>query len=150
MRTAPTLLTSTSSWPCSSIASLTNCAAPSGADRSTATGVTPLRPSRLPAVSEPATTRAPSAARALVTARPIPLPAPVTTATFPSRFRSMVSASLLRLGEALHKRKCRRGDFLPAAIDRERVPAAGNLGDLGDALVALMQLEGGVGYRPGN
>src|ERR1700761_2778324 len=150
MRTAPTLLTSTSSRPCSSIASRTNCADPSRTDRSTATGVTPLRLFRLSVFSEPATTRAPSAARALVTARPIPLPAPVTTATFPSKFRSMVSSSLLRLDEALDKRKRRRGDFLPAAVDRERVPAAGNLSDLGDALVALVPLEGGVGYRPGN
>src|ERR1700730_7140057 len=145
MRTAPTLLTSTSSRPCSSTARLTNCAAPSGADRSTATGVTPLSPSRLPVVSDPATTRAPSAASALVTARPIPLPAPVTTATLPSRFRSMVSSSLLRLCGAVHEGERRRGDFLPAAVDRERVPAAGNLDDLGDALVALLQLEGGVG-----
>src|ERR1700761_1173436 len=145
MRTAPTLLTSTSSRPCSSIASRTNCADPSRTDRSTATGVTPLRPSRLPVVREPATTRAPSAASAVVTARPIPLPAPVTTATLPSRFRSMVSSSLLRLGEALHERERRRGDFLPAAVDRERVPATGNLDDLGDAIIALLQLEGGVG-----
>src|ERR1700733_1605236 len=145
MRTAPTLLTSTSSRPCSSTASLTNCAAPSGADRSTATGVTPLRPSRLPVVRGPARTRAPSAACALVTARSTPAPAWVTAPTLPSRFRSMVSSSLLRLGEALHERERRRGDFVPAAVDRERVPAAGNLDDLGDALVALLQLEGGVG-----
>src|SRR5271165_2796922 len=89
IRTAPTLLTSTSSRPCSSIARPISCAGPSAADRSTAIGVTPLRPARLPVVSEPATTCAPSPARAFVTASPIPLPAPVTTATLPARLRSI-------------------------------------------------------------
>src|ERR1700730_13948982 len=41
MRTAPTLLTSTSSRPCSSTASPTHCAAPSGAASSPAPGATP-------------------------------------------------------------------------------------------------------------
>jgi hypothetical protein len=53
------------------------------------TGVTPGRPSRLPVDREPATTCAPSAASAIVTARPMPLPAPVTTATLPPRSRSI-------------------------------------------------------------
>jgi hypothetical protein len=60
---------------CSSVARLISCAGPSEAARSIATGLTPLRPSRFSVV------RAPSSARALVTASPMPLPAPVTTAT---------------------------------------------------------------------
>ena len=78
MRTAPTLLTSTSIRPCSPVVRLISCAGPSGVARSTATGLTPLRRSRFSVAREPATTSAPSSARVLVTASPMPLPAPVT------------------------------------------------------------------------
>ena len=88
-RTAPTLLTSTSTRPCSSSARSMSRAGPSVAMRSTATAVTPSRPSSVSVVREPATTCAPSCTRAWVIARPIPLPAPVTTATLPFSSRSM-------------------------------------------------------------
>src|SRR5207245_7238901 len=40
------------------------------------------------------------------------------------------------LDETLHEGERRVGDFSPAAVDRERVPAVGHLDDLGHALVA--------------
>ncbi len=46
----------------------------------------------------PMTTRAPSSASARATARPIPLLAPVTTATFPVRCRSMLLPFALPFG----------------------------------------------------
>src|SRR5271165_1679544 len=160
IRTAPTLLTSTSMRPCCSVACRISWAGPSGAVRSTATGVTPLSPSRVSVVSEPATTCAPSPARARVVAIPMPLPAPVTTATLPARFRSMSAPSVgpasrtcrsclgwLRAGEALGEREGRVSDLAPAAVDGERVPAAGHLDHLGHAGVALLVLVGGAGDR---
>src|SRR5215469_13959926 len=160
MRTAPTLLTSTSMRPCSSAACRTSCAGPSGAVRSTATGVTPLSPSRVSVVSEPATTCAPSPARARVVAIPMPLPAPVTTATLPARFNSMDAPSgkpvsrtrrsclgWLRAGETLDERERRVGDLAPAVVDGERMPAPGHLGHLGYSGIALLVLVGGAGDR---
>ena len=87
--TPPTLLTSTSSRPCCSTAWSTSRAGPSGSIRSTAKGSTPSRPSRGATVRAPATTSAPSAASSRATARPMPLLAPVTTATLPASSRSM-------------------------------------------------------------
>src|SRR3954471_24623146 len=98
-RTAPTLFTSTSTRPCSCRARPTSCAGPSGAARSTGTAVTRSSPSRVSVPRAPATTRAPSPARVRVIASPMPLLAPVTTATLPSSPRSMVrSADLCRSG----------------------------------------------------
>jgi hypothetical protein len=88
-RTAPMLLTSTSTRPCSAMARSTSCRGPSAVARSTATALTPGRWVRLSMVRAPATTWAPSAARARVTASPMPLLAAVTTAIFPFRSRSM-------------------------------------------------------------
>ena len=51
---------------------------------------------------EPAKTKAPSAASSRVTASPIPLPAPVTTATLPSRPRS------IRRSAGRSRARCRR------------------------------------------
>src|ERR1700722_5983788 len=147
IRTAPTLLTSTSTRPCSSVARPISCAGPSGADRSIATGVTPLRPSRFSVVREPATTWAPSSARVLVTARPMPLPAPVTTATLPARLRSIGSG---RLGRAEAPDEGERGlrHVLPAVVDGQRVSAALDLGYLGHVRIVLLLLERGVGDGP--
>jgi hypothetical protein len=95
-RTAPTLLTRMSSPPKTEIAASTSRKGPSGVVRSTKTGSTGK-----PAASRDrsshrsraaATTLTPSSARAWVTARPIPLLAKVTTAVFPVRYRSMISA----------------------------------------------------------
>ena len=45
------------------------------------------------------------------------------------------------LDEALDERERGVGDFAPAAVDRQRVAAARDLDDLGDARVALLLLE---------
>ena len=74
--TAPTLLTSTSTRPNSSTARATRLAGPSGAARSTATGVTRSRPSSVSIVREPATTEAPSAASSLRHRHPDPFAGP--------------------------------------------------------------------------
>src|SRR6478735_5391749 len=42
------------------------------------------------------------------------------------------------------------GDLAPAAVDHERVAAAGHLDELGHALVALLALVGRVGDRAGH
>src|ERR1700677_739049 len=42
------------------------------------------------------------------------------------------------------------GYFLPSAVDGERVPAVGDLGDFGDAGVFALLLVGCAGDRPGN
>ena len=65
-----------------------SAAGAAGSDRSNAMAVTPARWARLSAVRAPATTRAPSWTSALVTARPMPLLAPVTTAILPASIRS--------------------------------------------------------------
>src|SRR5438270_7401787 len=88
--TPPTLFTSTSRRPWPSTALPTSCAGPSGWTRSPATGVTRSIPSSSSTVRAPAKTCAPSAASMRVTARPIPLLAPVTTAIFPFSSRSNV------------------------------------------------------------
>src|ERR1700722_17026843 len=158
MRTAPTLLTSTSSRPCSPIACLISRAGPSGAARSTATGLTPLRPSGVSVVREPATTSAPSSASVLVTASPMPLPAPVTTATLPARLRSMgflparVRSGRGGLGrsEAPDERERRLRHLAPAVVDGQRVSPALDLGYLGHVRVPLLLLVGGVRNRPGH
>src|SRR6516165_2715408 len=160
MRTAPTLLTSTSMRPCCSAVCRIRCAGPSGAVRLTATGVTPLSPSRVSVVSEPATTCAPSPARARAVAIPMPLPAPVTTATFrpgPApwmllRYRPVSRTCRSGLGrlracKALDERERRVGDLAPAVVDGERMPAPGHLGHLGYSGIALLVLVGGAGDR---
>ena len=52
--------------------------------------------------------------------------------------------------KAIEEGERRLGDFLPAAVDRERVAAARHLDDLGHALVALLLLERRVRDRPGD
>src|SRR5215468_9551300 len=86
--TAPTLLTRMSSRPWSSSARRIRRAGPSGATRSSPTAVTRSIPASASIVRAPATTRAPSRASAFVMARPIPLLAPVTTATLSSSWSS--------------------------------------------------------------
>jgi hypothetical protein len=53
----------------------------------------------------------------------------------------------MSVGEALHEREGCIGDLAPAAVDRERVPAIGNLDDLCHSLAALLLFVGGVGDR---
>src|SRR4051812_69964 len=88
-RTAPTLLTRTSTRPCSSMARRIRLAGPSAPARSTATGSTRSIPSIASVVRAAARTCAPSAASAFATARPMPLLAPVTTATLSLSPRSI-------------------------------------------------------------
>jgi hypothetical protein len=52
------------------------------------------------------------------------------------------------LHEALDERQRCLGDLTPPAVDRQRVAAIGNFGDLGDAVVAVLALEGRVGDGP--
>src|SRR3954447_24838315 len=52
------------------------------------------------------------------------------------------------LHEAAHEGEGGVGHFAPTAVDRERVPPVGHLGDLGEALVALLLLVGRVGQGP--
>src|SRR3984885_6226080 len=156
IRTAPTLLTSTSTRPCSSVARPISCAGPSGADRSIATGLTLLRPSRFSVVREPATTCAPSSARVLVTASPMPLPAPVTTATLPARLRAMgflparsgSGRDGLGRAEAPDERERGLRHLAPAVVDGQRVSPALDLGYLGHVRVPLLLLVGRVRDRP--
>src|SRR5262245_6750590 len=113
--TAPTLFTRMSSPPNSS-ACATSARGPSGAERSIDTARTDSpdasAPSSPPTSRAPATTRPPSAASALVIARPMPLLAPVTMATLPRRFSSMVT------------RIYRSGPLTNAAQRSGRVPLA--------------------------
>src|SRR5437762_150157 len=60
----------------------------------------------------------------------------------------MTSYMSWRLGEALDEGERRLGDLPPAAVDHERVPAVGYLGDLGQGLVPLLLLVRGVRDRP--
>src|SRR5437762_2289749 len=53
-----------------------------------------------------------------------------------------------RLHEAAHEGEGGVGHFAPAAVDRERVAPIGHLGDLREALVALLLLVGRVGDGP--
>src|SRR5215204_3955799 len=92
-RTPPTLLTSTSTRPCRSRACPTSRSDPPGSTRSTSNALTRSMSSNESIVSAPATTSAPSAASIRVIARPIPLLAPVTTATLPVSSRSMTRCS---------------------------------------------------------
>ena len=96
--TAPMLLTSTSTRPYSSMARCTSRPGPSGSERSTSTAVTLSSPSRLEVLRDPATTFAPSSASAWVAAMPMPLLAPVTTATLSFNMRSMGLSSGARAG----------------------------------------------------
>src|SRR5215212_11799464 len=91
-RTPPTLLTRTSTRPCPSTAARTSFSGPSGAPRSACTAVTPSMACRLSTVLAPATTRAPSSASVFATARPMPLLAPVTTATLSDSSRSIATS----------------------------------------------------------
>src|SRR5438034_11468945 len=52
------------------------------------------------------------------------------------------------LDETSDERERRVGDLAPAAVDRERVPAVGNLVNLGHAGIVLLLLERGVRDRP--
>src|SRR5215211_5464705 len=54
------------------------------------------------------------------------------------------------LDEALDEGQGGVGDFTPAAVDDQRVPAVLHLDDLGHALVVLLLLVGGVDDRPGD
>src|SRR3954451_18654221 len=92
-RTPPTLLTSTSTLPCRSSAAPTRRSGPPGSTRSASTAETRSRPASVSTVRAPAMTSAPSAARLRTTANPIPLLAPVTTATLSSSSRSTTSSS---------------------------------------------------------
>src|SRR6185312_11772149 len=93
---APTLLTRTSTRPS---AAATRVAGPLGAARSTSTACTCPVFARSSSSAEdffaPAITRAPLAARARVTASPIPLLPPVTTAVCPVSRTSMPSPASL-------------------------------------------------------
>ena len=53
-------------------------------------------------------------------------------------------------GEALHEPQRGVGNLPPAGVNRQRVPAARHLDDLGHALIALLLLVGRVGDRPGD
>src|SRR5437773_10103325 len=59
----------------------------------------------------------------------------------------MTSYMSWRLGEALDEGERRLGDLPPAAVDHERVPAVGYLGDRGQGLVPLLLLVRGVRDR---
>ncbi len=87
----PTLLTRMSRPPKVSTARPTRRAGPSGVARSTSMvcGVTSRRAAL--SLRVPPITCAPSAVSARVTARPMPRPAPVTTARLPCSFRSMTA-----------------------------------------------------------
>src|ERR1700730_9546759 len=67
----------------------------------------------------------------------------------PRRASGTRGSNLGRLGldEALHERQRGVGDAGPATVNGESVPAARDLGDLGDVLVALLALVRGVGDR---
>src|SRR3954447_19758880 len=159
IRTAPTLLTSTSTRPCRSTASATSRPGPSGWARSTSTATTPSRPWRGSTVrGAPATGGAPaggaaaaggarSAASSRATASPMPLLAPVTTATLPSSSRSMAldrragAGRGRRIEHAVEPAVDRLGDLLPALADHEQVRSALELevvGLRGRALVLLV------------
>src|SRR5256886_16451914 len=60
----------------------------------------------------------------------------------------MTSYMSWRLSEALDEGERRLGHLPPAAVDHERVPAVGYLGDLGHGLVPLLLLVRGVRDRP--
>src|SRR4051812_39262381 len=97
----PTLLTRTSTAPWSSTAWATRRAGPSGAPRSTASASTPSIAGIASMLRAPTTTFAPSAASVRATANPMPLLAPVTTATLSCSSRSM--RPTLRRGQSAHE-----------------------------------------------
>jgi len=51
------------------------------------------------------------------------------------------------LGEPLDEVECRLSDLTPTLVDGQRVPPVRDLGDLGDAPIALLPLVGGVRDR---
>src|SRR3954453_10137243 len=59
-----------------------------------------------------------------------------------------IGAAKAQLDESLHEVECRLCLLAPAAVDRERVPAVRDPGDLGDGLVVLLALVSGLGDRP--
>src|SRR5438046_10152015 len=61
---------------------------------------------------------------------------------------TITSCMSWRLSEALDEGERRLGDLPPAAVDGERVPAVGHLGDLGHGLVPLLLFVRGVRDRP--
>src|SRR3954462_3484071 len=131
--TPPTLLTSTSMRPWSSIACATRRPGPSGATRSTAYAVTRSRFASVWLLRGPATPRAPSAASWRATARPMPLLSPVTTATFASSSRAMQRPYFGRAGSsAVHARAARGRRVFPAVDLR----SAGGLEDASSRCVA--------------
>ena len=88
----------------------TSSPGPSAAARSTGTAVTPSMPWRLSVLRAPAMTCAPSSTSARVTARPMPLLAPVTTATLSVSARSI--AFSLEPGESFEAAQDRAGPQL--------------------------------------
>ena len=72
----------------------------------------------------------------------------VLSATGPPPRRRFRNHAKVQLDESLHEVECRLCHLAPAAVDRERVAAVRDPGDLGDGLVVLLALVGGVGDRP--
>src|SRR5918997_3242245 len=64
------------------------------------------------------------------------------------RSSSSLPPAQARLDESLHEVERRLCHLAPAAVDRERVPAIRDPGDLGDRLIVLVALVGGVCDRP--
>lgn len=133
---APTLLTKTSILPCRSIAAWISASTPSAVARSCGDEghVVPLAQcGQLGGLgTAAATTRPPSRRNASVMARPMPLPAPVTTATFPVSSRSIGRHSLCRelgtdfpRGSEMHGHCARRGPMHPR---RHAVPSCRGAG----------------------
>src|SRR5581483_7316430 len=110
------------------------------------TAVTRSKPSRFSVVSDPATTWAPSASSACVTAHPMPLFAPVTDRDLvrePEIHDPSFLWPLVRLrdsdrrgpgGVAEGPVECVVGDFLPALLAERVVRAAWELLELGDRI----------------
>src|SRR5882672_11387676 len=59
-----------------------------------------------------------------------------------------LSFGVSRLNETPHEHERRVRDLAPAAVDRERVTAIGDLDDFGHAAIALLALERRVRDRP--
>src|ERR1700710_907268 len=70
------------------------------------------------------------------------------TAGWRQRRASSPMAEILLFHEALDEVQCRVGDLAPPTVDRQGVPAAGDLDELRDPLVALLLLERRLGDRP--
>src|ERR1700694_6044876 len=69
----------------------------------------------------------------------------------PTRKTTSLAVSLVEnsgLGEPLHKGQCLVSHFPPPVVDGERVPAIGDLDDLGYARVTSLPLVRGIGDGP--